>query len=118
MPIDTSSRNFAAFSSIFLGCTYWLVCSIVAGKSEPWDSDNFYLYYFIAVLMCGGLGYVFPAAWLAVSFLFIASDMLVQIVRYGLSQYVLIGIFFNSVLSVPAILVAWLGASIHDRLKR
>lgn len=113
------SARFAWLITSIAGLIFWSAAAVASGRREPWDSDAYWtLYLPLAVLLAFGLGMLFPERpwrWALAIMLAQAPVMLVGGSGLGLLP---LGVILLLVLSLPAILAAWLGAGVRGWLMR
>jgi hypothetical protein len=102
--------------AIGAGAVLWTLTAITGGRTEPWDSPGYWsVAYPLAVVLSGGLGYVFPQnAWRwTVALMF----MQVPVMIFGGSGFGLLplGLILLGVLSLPAVALASLAAKLRLR---
>lgn len=84
----------------------WIIANWVSRTSEPWDSQNFGIFYLLALGIAAGFGYVFPSrAWLW-GVIIIFAQLPVMLVQSGVGPLTPLGIIILAGLSLPAALVA------------
>ena len=109
----------SAILSLLLGAAIWSLANFHGGKFEPWDSENFAVFYFLACAASFGLGAVCRERAWVMGFLIIAPMLPVMLIlNPDLGPLLFVGLFFLIVLSVPAIVSATLGAAIRNQIRK
>ncbi len=102
--------------AIVAGTALWLTASAIGGKAEPWDSSIYWtVAYPVAIVLAGFLGYVFPQRpwrWAVVVIFMQAAVMVIAGSGFGLLP---LGLILLTVLSLPAVALAWLAAKVRLR---
>lgn len=106
-----------ALTTLIGALTYWQIVVLASGAREPWDASSYWnLLYPLAILICAGLGYAFRRrAWLTGG-LFVFAQLPVMVAHAGTGPLIWAGLLFLVLLSIPAVLVAWLAGRLRDRI--
>ena len=108
---------WAAFAlSLFSGLLLWTLTSFLSHRREPWDATAYWtIAYPLAILLCAGLGALFPQRpwrW-AVTVIF--SQLVVMIAGGSDFSLLPLGLMLLALLSLPASAAAWIGAWFRTR---
>ena len=105
--------------SAVIGIAYWTAVSGLLKGGEPWDAAAYWtVVYPVALLISILLGAWRPKlAWLWGAIIVFAQVPVVIAVS-GIGPLLLAGLVYAAVLSLPAMLVAWLGGVIRSRMLR
>ena len=113
-PVPEKASRLAYTSAAFAGMALWLATSAIGGRSEPWDAPIYWsIAYPVALVLAAGLGYFFPQRpwrW-ALTLMFMQAAVMV-LGGAGLALLPL-GLVVLGVLSLPAVLFAWLAARLR-----
>jgi len=110
-----SSKKSLAFC-LSAGIIYWTASSLFLNINEVWDSPNFFQVYIGSLLLSLIFGYICQKSWIVVGPAIIFSNLLVMIFLSGLSPLLLVAVLLHLGLSIPSAAVAFLGASLADRV--
>ena len=111
-------RNAAAWAiAAVAGMALWFAGAEFTGRREAWDSGLYWsLFYPLAVVACGLLGYFFPERpWRWALVLFFAQCLAMGIRNGEIGNLLPLGLVLFGVLSLPGVAVAKLGAKIKGR---
>ncbi len=110
--------DFAYALSLCLGVVLWGGGVWLGGRSEPWDTPEFWtLLYPVAIALCAALGFFFPYRpwrWVVALFAMLAIVLLTTGLATGSGLGLLpLGLIAVVVLALPGVLVAslagWIG---------
>lgn len=111
-----NSSRLAYGIAIVAGTVIWVATSAISGRAEPWDSTIYWtVAYPVAIVLAGLLGYVFPQRpwrWAVVVIFIQAAVMIIAGSGFGLLP---LGLILLTVLSLPAVALAWLAARVRLR---
>ena len=114
--MDEKATRWAYGIAIVAGTILWFATSAMSGRREPWDSSLYWtVAYPIAIVLSGVLGYAFPQKpwrWAAVV---IFSQLIVMIVGGSGFGLLPLGVVLLTVLSLPAVGLASVGAWLRRR---
>jgi peptidoglycan/LPS O-acetylase OafA/YrhL len=107
---------FAAVS----GAALWVAASVVTGRREPWDASIYWsVFYPLALLVCGLLGYLYPGYRSRSPFVLFAFQFLAMCaLDRELGSLWPLGMVLFAVLALPGVIVSRLGARLGTRLGR
>lgn len=108
-----------ALATLIGGLVYWQIVVLASSAREPWDASGYWtVLYPLAILICAGLGYAFRRrAWLTGG-LFVFAQLPVMVVHAGTGPLIWAGLLLLGLLSIPAVLAAWLAALLRSRSGR
>jgi hypothetical protein len=114
--VNEKSTTLAYAIAFVAGTILWFATSAVSGRREPWDASLYWtVAYPIAIALSGILGYVFPQQpwrWAAVVIFSQVIAMIVGGSGFGLLP---LGMVLLTVLALPAVGLASLGAWLRRR---
>lgn len=113
---DTSKVGYGI--AIIAGVVLWTLTAATGGRSEPWDAPGYWsVGYPLAVVLSGGLGYLFPrGAWRwAAALMFMQAPVMI-FSGAGLSLFPM-GLIALAVLSLPAVALAVIAARLSLRTR-
>lgn len=117
-PVREQASRLAYTIAAVAGMALWLATSAIGARSEPWDAPIYWtIAYPVAVVLAAVLGYLFPQRpwrWALTLMFMQAAVMLLGGAGFGLLP---LGLVLLAVLSLPAVLFAWLGARFRLRAK-
>ena len=97
------------------GTALWFAASVLTDRREPWDAPSYWsVFYPLALLMCGVLGYLDPqhrSRWPFVLFAFQFVAMCVG--NRELGSLWPLGLALFAVLALPGVIVSRLGARLR-----
>ena len=97
------------------GTALWFAASVLTDRREPWDAPSYWsVFYPLALLMCGVLGYLDPqhrSRWPFVLFAFQFLAMCVG--NRELGSLWPLGLALFAVLALPGVIVSRLGARLR-----
>ncbi|MEL6540919.1 MAG: hypothetical protein AAFQ34_05905 [Pseudomonadota bacterium] len=109
----------SAVLSILVGAVLWSSANFYGGKLEPWDNANFGVFYFIACVFSFGLGAICrDRAWATGALVVFSMLPVMVIFNPETGPYLLIGLFFLGILSLPAIVSSIIGSAIRTQLTK
>jgi hypothetical protein len=96
------------------GTALWTATALLGGRAEPWDSGLYWtVSYPFALILAAGLGYLFPRRPWLWALLLIYSQLLVMAVSGSGLGLLPLGLMLLFVLSLPALVLAGMGAWIR-----
>ena len=106
--MNESRSSVACTVAIAAGMALWFAASIIAGRREAWDAGIYWaVFYPIAILTCGLLGYYFPdRPWRWALALFLAQFVAMAIRNGEIGNLSPIGLIVFAVLALPGIAAA------------
>ena len=113
------SARLAWLITSITGLLFWIAVVVASGKREPWDGEAYWMLYLpLAILLAFGFGMIFPERpWRWALAIMLAQAPVMVAGGSGLGLLPL-GIILLLLLSLPAILAAWIGAGIRGWLVR
>jgi type IV secretory pathway VirB2 component (pilin) len=116
-PVREKASRLAYTIAAVAGMALWLATSALGGRSEPWDAPIYWsIAYPVALVLAAGLGYLFPRRpwrWALTVMFMQAAVMVLGGASLGLLP---LGLVVLGVLSLPAVLFAWLAARLRPWL--
>ncbi|MGE5169698.1 MAG: hypothetical protein ACM3JC_04915 [Rudaea sp.] len=116
------SRQRALIPAVFAavaGAVLWLAASLLTDRREPWDASIYWsVFYPLALLICGLLGYLYPdhrSRWPFVLFVFQFLAMCVRDRELGSLWPLGLGLF--AFLALPGVVASRLGARVGTHLR-
>ena len=113
-PVQEKATRLAYTIAAAAGMALWLATSALGGRSEPWDAPIYWsIAYPVALVLAAGLGYFFPQRpwrWALTLMFMQAAIMVLGGAGLGLLP---LGLVVLGVLSLPAVLFAWLAARLR-----
>lgn len=115
--MNESRSSLACASAIGAGMALWFAASMVAGRREAWDAGIYWvLFYPVAILGCGVLGYFFPdRPWRWALALFLAQFVAMAIRNGEIGNLSPIGFIVFAVLALPGIAAAQFASSVKRK---
>ncbi|MES2293987.1 MAG: hypothetical protein V4527_11865 [Pseudomonadota bacterium] len=111
------NTDVKAYATAFAaGAALWTMASIAAGGGEPWDASLYWtIAYPAALMVCGGLGILFPhRAWRWPLVVMLAQMPVMIAFGSGLGLFPL-GLILLAALSLPGMAVASLAGWLWPR---
>lgn len=100
--------------SAFLGVLLWGATAYLGGRREPWDSGTYWsTSYPVALLISGCLGFAFPERTWRWAMILIFAQLPVMLVAGSGLGLLPLGLILLAFLSLPAILMAAIGARLR-----
>ena len=113
-PVQEKPTRLAYTIAAAAGMALLLTTSALGGRSEPWDAPIYWsIAYPVALVLAAGLGYFFPQRpwrWALTLMFMQAANMVLGGAGLGLLP---LGLVVLGVLSLPAVLFAWLAARLR-----
>jgi hypothetical protein len=104
----------AGLIAVLGGVALWTATALLGGRAEPWDTGLYWtVSYPLALVLAAGLGYLFPRRPWLWALLLIYSQLLVMMVSGSGLGLLPLGLVLLFVLSLPALLLAGMGAWIR-----
>lgn len=108
-----------ALLALLAGLAFWQTANIMFGTREPWDSDNYWSAYLIALALCAALGVFFRKNGSLMGAIFIFAQFPVMMANAaGVGGLMGLGLMILCVQSVPAMFAARLTGRLRDRASR
>jgi hypothetical protein len=103
--------------AIVTGMALWFAASMISGRREAWDAGIYWVvFYPIAILGCGVLGYLFPERpWRWALVLFLAQFVAMGIRNGEVGNLSPIGLIVFAILSLPGIAAARFASSVRKK---
>lgn len=99
------------------GVALWSATALLGGRAEPWDTGLYWtVSYPLALLAAGFLGYFFPRRPWRWAFLLICSQAVVMIFSGSDFGLLPLGIAMLAILTLPALVLAGIGARTRARI--
>lgn len=118
MPDPTPKRGAVRFAiALGGGAAVWILASIVGGRPEAWDTDAYWTVgYPLALLVSGGLGYLFPERPWRWALAVFAGQFVAMVARNGeIGALAPLGLALFAILALPAVAVAMVASRMHRR---
>ena len=114
----TARSGVASFAiALGAGAAVWILASIVGGRPEAWDTDAYWTVgYPLALLVSGGLGYLFPERPWRWALAVFAGQFVAMVARNGeIGALAPLGLALFEILALPAVAVAMVASRMHRR---
>ena len=106
-----------AFLVLVVGLLYWQVTSSAFGTQEPWDAPRYWsTAYPLALMLSAALGFAFRYNAGLTGTVLIFAQFPIMVAGEGVGPLSVLGLVYLSILSVPAVIAAWLLGRFRDRV--
>jgi len=104
---------FAWFVAAAGGASLWVGANLTEGSQEPWDAERYWTTYLpFAIVLCFVLGAIFPERpWRWPLAVMLVQLPVMMAFTGEVGALLPLGLALLTFLSLPGILVAWLGAA-------
>nr|WP_298929123.1 hypothetical protein [uncultured Erythrobacter sp.] len=99
--------------------TLWSLSNAAGGTAEPWDSVYFIFFYLFACVVSFGLGFVCRKwAWAIGALVVLTMLPVMYVFAPESAPWLMFGLFFSIILSVPAGVASALGSVLRDKVQK
>src|SRR5688572_3584359 len=118
-PMNRSSSSNSYFIALTGGAVLWLLTMLISDRREAWDSSAYWiLTYPLCLVLSGWLAYrepVRPWRWALATML--VQPVVMAVTSGGSFGLLPLGLILFTILALPAVLAAWVGAWLRLRAK-